>query len=208
MKNLHLYDFGIFIELLPDEEEKAILENNIQAALQQQSIDLDDAIDLRNVRNLKLANQLLKVKRRKKQERDQQMQQQNIQAQSQANQQAQQAAAQAEMQKNQQKMQMDAQMEQARNEMKIQYLQQEVASKKELMQFEFDLNAKMEQMKQTSNSQIESLREDRRDQRVDRQAGHQKDMIAQRKEGDSLNNFESSGNDILTGGANMERFQV
>ena len=208
MKNLHLYDFGIFIELLPDEEEKAILENNIQAALQQQSIDLDDAIDLRNVRNLKLANQLLKVKRRKKQERDQQMQQQNIQAQSQANQQAQQAAAQAEMQKNQQKMQMDAQMEQARNEMKIQYLQQEVASKKELMQFEFDLNAKMEQMKQVSNSQIESLREDRRDQRVDRQAGHQKDMIAQRKEGDSLNNFESSGNDILTGGANMERFQV
>ena len=208
MKNLHLYDFGIFIELLPDEEEKAILENNIQAALQQQSIDLDDAIDLRNVRNLKLANQLLKVKRRKKQERDQQMQQQNIQAQSQANQQAQQAAAQAEMQKNQQKMQMDAQIEQARNEMKIQYLQQEVASKKELMQFEFNLNAKMEQMKQTSSNQIESLREDRRDQRVDRQAGHQKDMIAQRKEGDSLNNFESSGNDILTGGANMERFQV
>jgi hypothetical protein len=208
MKNLHLYDFGIFIELLPDEEEKAILENNIQAALQQQSIDLDDAIDLRNVRNLKLANQLLKVKRKKKQERDQQMQQQNIQAQSQANQQAQQAAAQAEMQKNQQKMQMDAQMEQARNEMKIQYLQQEVASKKELMQFEFELNSKLEQMKQFSNSQVESGRENRKDQRIERQAEHQKDMIDRRKEGDSLNNFESSGNDILTGGANMERFQV
>ncbi len=71
MKNLHLYDFGIFIELMPDEEEKAILENNIQQSLAQQSIDLDDAIDLRDVRNVKLANQLFKIKRKRKQERDQ-----------------------------------------------------------------------------------------------------------------------------------------
>ena len=80
LTELHLHDFGIFIELLPDEEEKAILENNIQAALSQQTIDLDDAIDLREVRNIKLANQLLKVKRKKKMEKDQKMQQQNIQA--------------------------------------------------------------------------------------------------------------------------------
>ena len=210
MKNLHLYDFGIFIELLPDEEEKQILENNIQAALQQQSIDLDDAIDLRNVRNLKLANQLLKVKRKKKQDRDQKMQQQNIQAQSQANQQAQQAAAQSEMQKNQQKMQIDAQMEQSRNEMKIAYLKQEVAAKKELMQFEFNLNSEMEGMKQKTNNQMERMREDRRDQRVDRQAGHQMNMIQQRgqqtNQGDSTKKFESSGNDIITGGADINRF--
>tara|TARA_R100000700_G_scaffold328_1_gene729 strand:- start:47 stop:2440 length:2394 start_codon:yes stop_codon:yes gene_type:complete len=206
MKNLHLYDFGIFIELMPDEEEKAILENNIQTALAQQSIDLDDAIDLRNTRNLKLANQLLKVKRRKKQERDQQMQQQNMQAQSQANQQAQQAAAQAEMQKNQQKMQIDAQMEQTRNQMKIAYLQQEVQAKKELMQFEFELNSKIEGMKQQTSNQMESMREDRKDMRVDRQAGHQMDMIEQRKQGDSDKKFESSGNDIITGGVNMEKF--
>ena len=210
MKNLHLYDFGIFIELLPDEEEKQILENNIQAALQQQSIDLDDAIDLRNVRNLKLANQLLKVKRKKKQDRDQKMQQQNIQAQSQANQQAQQAAAQSEMQKNQQKMQIDAQMEQSRNEMKIAYLKQEVAAKKELMQFEFNLNSEMEGMKQKTNNQMERMREDRRDQRVDRQAGHQMNMIQQRgqqtNQGDSTKKFESSGNDIITGGADIDRF--
>ena len=130
MKNLHLYDFGIFIELKPDEEEKQLLENNIQAALAQQLIDLDDAIDLRNVRNLKLANQLLKVKRKDKQKRDQQIQQQNMQAQAQANAQAQQAAAQAEMQKNQQKMQIDAQIEQTKSKLKTQYLQAEVQAKK------------------------------------------------------------------------------
>jgi len=206
LKELHLYDFGIFIELLPDEEEKAILENNIQAALQQQTIDLDDAIDLRNVRNIKLANQLLKVKRRKKIERDQQIQQQNIQAQAQANQQQQQAAAQAEVQKNQAKSQAEAQLEQTRNQLKIQYLQQEAAVKKELMAYEFELNSRLKVMETQTKSQDEALREDRKDQRVDRQAAHQKDMINQRNQGDSLNNFESSGNDIITGGADIDRF--
>jgi len=206
MKNLHLYDFGIFIELLPDEEEKAILENNIQAALAQQSIDLDDAIDLRSVRNVKLANQLLKVKRKKKMERDQQMQQQNIQAQAQANAQQQQAAAQAEVQKNQAKTQAEAQLEQTKNELKIQFLKQEVQSKKELMAYEFELNSQLKGMEREIKSSDEKMREDRKDQRVDRQAAHQKDMIEQRKGDDSLKKFESSGNDIVTGGAGIDRF--
>tara|TARA_R100001086_G_scaffold241283_1_gene168094 strand:+ start:256 stop:2649 length:2394 start_codon:yes stop_codon:yes gene_type:complete len=206
MQNLHLYDFGIFIELTPDEEEKQLLENNIQAALQQQSIDLDDAIDLRTIRNVKLANQMLKVKRKAKMLRDQQMQQQNIQAQSQANAQAQQTAAQAEMQKQQAKTQAEAQLEQTKNQLKMQYLQQEVQLKKELMQFEFDLNNKLESSKQETNSKVEQMREDRKDQRVNIQADRQKEMIDQRKQGDSLNKFESSGNDILTGDASMERY--
>ena len=174
MKNLHLYDFGIFIELMPDDEEKQMLENNIQVSLQQGSIDLDDAIDLRNIRNVKLANQMLKVKRKKKQERDQAMQQQNIQAQSQANAQAQQVAAQAEMQKNQAKAQADVQVEQARSQFKTQYLQAEVEAKKQLMAYEFELDSKLQMMKQESMTQIESKREKRRDDRVDQQAMHQK----------------------------------
>ena len=206
LKDLYLHDFGIFIELLPDEEEKAILENNIQAALAQKTIDLDDAIDLRLVRNVKLANQLLKVKRKKKMERDQKMQQQNIQAQSQANQQAQQAAAQMELQKNQAKAQSDIQVEQAKSQLQTQYLQQEVQGKKELMQFEFDLNSQLKQMENQVNTQKDSMKEDRLDQRVDRQADRQKEMIEQKKGGDSLNKFESSGNDILTGGADIDRF--
>ena len=203
LKDLHLYDFGIFIELMPDEEEKAMLENNIQVALGQKMIELDDAIDLRAVRNVKLANQLLKVKRKKKLERDQQIQQQNIQAQSQANIQAQQAAAQAEMEKNEAKVQVDTQLETAKNDLKIQYLQREAAIKKELMQFEFDLNSKLKGLERNVNSQNETMREDRKDQRVDRQAMHQKEMIQQRSSGETSKNFESSGNDILTGDANM-----
>ena len=208
LKELHLYDFGIFIELLPDEEEKAMLENNIQAAIAQQSIDLDDAIDLRNVRNVKLANQLLKVKRKAKASRDQQMQQQNMQAQAQANAQAQQAAAQAEVQKNQANAKAQAQLEEAKNKLKIEFLQQEVQAKKDLMQFEFELNSQLEGMKQETDKEKENKREDRKDLRVDRQAEHQKNMIEQRKQGDTVKKFESSGNDIITGGAGMRKFDV
>jgi len=204
MKNLHLYDFGIFIELMPDDEEKQMLENNIQVSLQQGSIDLDDAIDLRNIRNIKLANQMLKIKRKQKQRRDQQIQQQNIQAQAQANAQTQQAAAQAEMQKKQANAQADAQLEQTRNQLKIQYLREEASVKKDLMQYEFQLNTRLEGMKKEAADKMEALREDRKDARVDRQAGHQKEMITQRSEGDSLKKFESSGNDIVTGDAGLD----
>ena len=205
ISELHLYDFGIFIELLPDEEEKQILENNIQVALSQKIIDLDDAIDVREIRNLKLANQLLKVKRRKKLERDQQMQQQNMQAQAQANSQAQQASAQAEIQKNEAKMQTETQLEKTKNDLKIQFLQQEAQVKKDLMAFEFELNSKMQGLERENLRTMESMREDRKDQRVDKQAEHQSKLQNQ-KNRDSVKKFESSGNDIVTGGAGIDRF--
>ena len=197
MKNLHLYDFGIFIELMPDEEEKQMLENNIQVALGQKLIELDDAIDLRDVRNIKLANQLLKIKKKKKQEKDQQIQQQNIQAQSQANMQAQQAAAQSEVQKNQAKTQAEAQLEQTKAQLKIQYLQQEAEVKKELMKLEFELNSKLQSSQEEVKAKQELVKENRKD---DRQAEKQTNT------GQSVKNFESSGNDVLSGGAGMDRF--
>tara|TARA_B100000287_G_scaffold426031_1_gene473291 strand:- start:1959 stop:2843 length:885 start_codon:yes stop_codon:yes gene_type:complete len=206
MSELHLHDFGIFIELLPDEEEKQVLENNIQAALSQGLIDLDDAIDLRDVRNVKLANQLLKVKRKRKQDRDQLLSQQNIQAQAQANAQQQQAAAQAEIQKSQAQSKIDVELEEAKNDMKVRYLKQEAQVKKELMAFEFNLNSRLKDKELDLKNSSEKMREDRKDERVDRQAQHQKDMIEQRKQGDSFKKFESSGNDIVTGSAGIDRF--
>ena len=206
MKNLHLYDFGIFIELLPDEEEKQMLENNIQVALGQKTIELDDAIDLRGIRNIKLANQMLKVKRKAKVAKDQAMQQQNMQAQAAANAQQTQAAAQAEVQKAQGKSQAEAQLEQTRNSLKIQYLQAEIQAKKELMQYEFELNSQLEGMKKEASDKKEEIREDRKDARVNMQADRQKEMIEQRKQGDTTKKFESSGNDILSGDAGMRKF--
>ena len=206
MSSLHLYDFGIFIDLAPDEEEKQMLENNIQQALAQGGIDLEDAIDVRDIKNIKLANQVLKIRRKKKQERDQLVQQQNIQAQAQANAQAQQVAAQAEMQKDQAKMQGQAQLEQIKAQLETQRLKQEIEGKKELMTLEFQMNQQLKSMEQEQVDGKEKMKEDRKDERTRIQASQQSELIEQRKSGNPPKNFESSGNDILGGGIGLEDF--
>jgi hypothetical protein len=207
VSNLHLYDFGIFIELMPDEEERLMLENNIQMALQQQLIDLEDAIDLREIKSVKLANQLLKIRRKKKAEVDQAIQQQNIQAQAQANAQAQQVAAQAEVQKNQAIAQSDAQLEQVKAGLKSQQMQQEVQHKKELMQFEFEINKKLQQMDMEQTNMKESIKEDRKDDRTKMQASQQSELIDQRLNKKPPKKFESSGNDVISGGFGLDKFE-
>ena len=192
MSELHLYDFGIFIELEPDEEEKQMLENNIQTALAQKLLDLDDAIDIRNVKNVKLANQLLKVKRKNKAKRDQKLEQENMQAQAKANSEAQRSIAEIEMQKNQAKAQNDIQLESVKGQTKLGYLQEEVRLKKELMQFEFDLNASLRDQERESAEKMEGMKEQGKDRRENVKASAKK--------------FESSGNDILGGGLGLDKF--
>jgi len=206
MSDLHLYDFGIFLELMPDEEEKAVLENNIQMALQQGSVDLEDAIDVREIRNVKLANQVLKIRRKKKMEQDQLMQQQNIQAQAQANAQAQQVAAQAEVQKNQAITQNNAQLEQVKAGLKTEQMNLEVEHKMKLMQFEFEINQRLQQMNMEQVDMKETMKEDRKDNRSKMQASQQSELIDQRLNKKPPKNFESSGNDILGGDFGLGRF--
>jgi len=207
LKELYLYDFGIFIELTPDDEEKGMLENNIQTALSAGLIDLSDAIDIREVKNLKLANQLLKLRRKQKQERDQQMQQENIQAQAQANAQAQQAVAQAEMQKEQVSMQGKMQLEQMKSQLDAQKMQAEIAAKKELMALEFQYNMQIKGLETESQKSKETQKEDRKDNRTKLQATQQSELIDQRKNDSPPKNFESSGNDILGGGFGLGTFE-
>ena len=206
MSELHLYDFGIFIELMPDEEERMLLENNIQQALSQQLIGLEDAIDLREIKNIKLANQLLKIRRRQKQERDQLMQQQNIQAQAEANMQAQQASAQLEVQKQQALTQGKAQLEQVKAELESSKLMQEAQVKKQLMDHEFQINMQLRQMEVEALKTREGTKEDRKDERTKIQASQQSELIDQRKNEKPPKNFESAGNDILSGDFDLGAF--
>ena len=206
MSELHLYDFGIFLELLPDEEEKALLENNIQMALQQKIIDLEDAIDVREIRNVKLANQVLKIRRKKKLERDQKMQQENIQVQAQANTQAQQAAAQSEVQKNQAISQSQAQLEQVKADLKSKQMELEVQHKMKLMQFEFEINQQLQKMNMEQVDMKDTVKEDRKDNRSKMQASQQSELIDQKQNNKPPKNFESSGNDILGGDFSLGAF--
>ena len=206
MSQLHLYDFGIFLDLMPDEEEKARLENNIQMALQQQNIELEDAIDLREIKNIKLANQMLKIRRKKKQEKDQAIQQQNIQMQSQANAQSAQVAAQVEVQKNQALSQSKAQLLQVEAQLDAQKMQQEVEMKKQLMALEFQYNMQLKGTEVQGMKDREKEKEDRKDERTKIQATQQSEMIEQRNSGKPPKNFESAGNDILGGGFDLGSF--
>ena len=206
MSSLYMHDFGISLELMPDEEESQMLENNVQIALQQGSIDLSDAIDIREVRNIKLANQLLKVKQKQRQARLQEEQQANIQAQSQANAQAQQVAAQAEIQKDQALFQTKSQLEQLKGTLKQQEMSAEVKAKKELMELEFQYNMQLKGLEVDKNKAKETEMEDRKDQRTRIQGTQQSEMIEQRKNDSPAKNFESSGNDVMGGGFGLGAF--
>jgi hypothetical protein len=192
IKDLYLHDFGIFIELSPDEEERAQLEANIQMALSKQDINLEDAIDIREVRNIKLANQLLKFKRKKKQEADQQqsMQMQQMQAQSQM--QVQQMAAQTAQQKIQLEAQAKMQLEQTKTEMSIQRLDAEAKYKLMLMEREFEMNMQLQGMTQEQLKQREDMKEEAKGKRIDKQNTQQSKLIEQRKNNLPPMSFESN----------------
>jgi len=200
VSELHLYDFGIFLELAPDEEEKQLLENNIQVALGQQLIELADAIDLREIKSIKLANQLLKIRRKKKLDRDQAMQQENIKAQSEANQQTQAAAAQAEVQKAQQLAQTEIQIEQAKAQMESTRLREEAEIKKQLIEAEYGFKMQLAKMQLGEGGGKEKEKEDRKDERTRIQATQQSELIDQRNSGKPPKNFEKTSDDNMQGG--------
>jgi len=205
ISKLQLHDFGIFLELAPDEEEKQLLENNIQVSLQKEQINLEDAIDVREIRNLKLANQLLKLRRKKKFEQDRTIQQQNIQMQTQSNSKAAEVAAQLDMQKQQAITQSKAQLAQIESQLDTQKLEKEAEIKLILMQKEFEMNMQLKDADLNVIKDKEKYKEDRKDDRTKIQASQQSELIDQRKNNKPPKKFESAGFDNL-GGFGLEQF--
>tara|TARA_B100001113_G_scaffold126546_1_gene103310 strand:+ start:2401 stop:4815 length:2415 start_codon:yes stop_codon:yes gene_type:complete len=206
MEKVAMHDFGIFLELEPDEEEKAKLEQNIQVALQAGGIDLDDAIDIREVSNIKLANQLLKLKKKERRQQEQAAQQANIQAQAQANAQASEAAALAEVQKQQALAETKVQIEKAKSDFEIARMEQEALIKKQLMAEEFNYNMQLAEIQASATTKKEQEIEDRKDKRVRIQGTQQSELIDQRKNDLLPKDFESAGNDNLSG-FGLEQFE-
>jgi len=192
IKDLYIYDFGIFIEIAPDEEEKAQLEANIQMALSKGDINLEDAIDIREIKNLKLANQLLKMKRVKKQDTEQKMQMQQQAMGAQQNMQSQQMAAQSAMQKIQAESQAKMQIKQAEIAFEIQKMQKEAELKAQLMQQEFQYNIQLAQMNNGTMSERDMKKEEEKARRISIQNTQQSKLIEQRKNNLPPINFEST----------------
>jgi len=192
ISDLYIYDFGIFIEIAPDEEEKAMLEQNIQMALSKGDIYLEDAIDVREIKNIKLANQLLKLKRKSKQEREEKlaMQQQAMQAQQQA--QSQQMAAEAAIQKTQLELQGKMQLKQAEIAFEIEKMKNEAQLKSQLMQQEFQYQMQLSGAEGENIKSREQMKEDAKAKRISQQSTEQSKLINQRKNNLPPINFESN----------------
>mgnify|MGYP003638974343 FL=1 len=192
ISDLYIYDFGIFIEVAPDEEQKAMLEQNIQMALSKGGIDLEDAIDIREIRNIKLANQLLKAKRKSKQAREEKMAMQKQAMQQQGQMQAQEMAAQAAMAKEQQMIQGKMQLKQAEVSFEIEKLKQEAMLKQQLMQVEFQMQMQLKGADMQGLQQREDQREDAKSERISQQNTEQSKLINQRKNNLPPMTFESN----------------
>ena len=205
LMNLQLHDFGIYLELEPEEEEKALLEQNIQVALQTQAIQLSDAIDIRQIKNIKLANQFLKLRQTQKIKREQEQQQRNIQAQAQANAESAEKAAMFEVQKQQALTAEKVSIEQAKSQFEIERMQTEAQIKRELMAEEFQYNIQLAQAQMGAAQAKEQEIEDRKDKRIKMQGTQQSELINQRQTDGLPKDFESSGNDVL-GGFGLEQF--
>jgi hypothetical protein len=204
VKELYLFNFGIFIELAPDEEQKQMLEANIQVSLQQQTIDLEDAIDIRMVNNIKLANELLKLKRRKRIEQKQKEQEMQFQMQMQSNIQSQQAAAESKAQLLQLEAQSKIQLREAEMNFAVQQMQAEAAIKAQLMDREFQYNMQLKGIETDNLMKREEKKEEAKDKRVDLQATRQSELINQRKNNLPPMNFESTEDSL--DGFDLESF--
>ena len=190
--NLNLHDFGIFLELEPDEEEKQQLEANIQIALQAKNIDVEDAIDLRQIKNLKLANQMLKVKRKEKAKQDQLAQQANIKAQSEAQSAAAEKTAMAEVQKQQAISGANVEYEKAKSEFEKDRMQLQAQLDQQKMMQQHKNDMELAQLQQNATNTREQQREDRKDKRIKMEGTQQSEMISQRKNDGLPINFEQS----------------
>jgi hypothetical protein len=205
IKDLYIYDFGIFIEISPDEEQRAQLEANVQMALSKGDINLEDAIDIREIKNLKLANQLLKMKRLKKQEREEKMMMQKQDMMAQQQMQSQEFAAQAAMQQVQLEAQAKMQFKQAEVAFDIEKLKAEAELKRMLMAEEFNYSMRIAGIKETALADRDMMKEDSKAKRISQQNSEQSKLINQRKNNLPPMSFES--NEDTLDGFDMAEFE-
>ena len=192
ISELYIYDFGVFIELSPDEEQKAMLEQNIQMALSKQDINLEDAIDIREIKNLKLANQLLKVKRKSKQEADEKREMQKQAMISQQQLKSQEMSAQVAVQKIELEAQAKMKVKQAEIAFEIEKQNNEANLKSELMKQEFAYNQQLRNVSENALAFREGAREEAKKNRISQQNTEQSQLINQRKNNLPPKNFESN----------------
>jgi hypothetical protein len=180
-RQLPMYNFGVIVTKDMDDKERAYMEQNIQIALSQKEIDLEDAMAIREMRDVDQAERLLIVRRKARMKRMQEQAMQNSQMQSQQAQQAAQVAAQAKQQEMQMQSQIDAQKIQLEAQAELQIAQAKHEMEKEMATMKAQLAVVTKNSDNQVRRDLEEFKEDRKDERVKKQAVEQSKLISQRK---------------------------
>jgi hypothetical protein len=178
---LPMYNFGVQVHKEMEDEEKQFLEQNIQVALAQKEIDLEDAMAIRNMKDINQAERLLVVRRKKRMKEIQAQAQQNSQMQAQQAQQASMAASQAKQQEMQMEAQLKAQELQLKNQLEAQLEEVKHKFRKEIELIKAQATLGFKTDDQEFKEKLEVLKEDRKDERVKKQSAEQSKLISQRQ---------------------------
>jgi hypothetical protein len=198
--NLPMYNFGVQVVKEMEDQDRAYLEQNIQMSLQQKEIDIEDAISIRNVKDINQAERLLVVRRKKRMAKQQEIAAQNSQMQAQQAQAAAQAASQAKMQEMQMQAQLEAQQMQLKTQLESQLEEVRHQFRKEIEIIKAKATLGFKEDDKNFKEKLEVLKEDRKDERVKKQAAQQSKLLSQRQgnrgelpeQGDSVDNIVNS----------------
>lgn len=207
IQNYHLHDLGINIELKPDASEKQMLEATIGLALKNESITLDDAIDIRSISNIKLANQVIRIRRVKREKEKKAFDLQKIQEAGQVQIQVNERTAQAKMQEYELKAKSEIAVENVKSTNKIKELGAEELGKSRLMAQEFDYNMQLAGLDSDTRKRIEDGKQQGKVELQDKGNTQASKLIEQRTFNEPALSFESS-EDTLSGSMNIGEIGV
>jgi hypothetical protein len=197
LENYHIHDLGINIELKPDFQEEQQLEININNAIAKGLIGVEDAIDIKSIKNIKLANQLLKVRKAKKEATERAHQEKMIQVQGQSQAQAAQAAGQAKQQEIQIGAQAEIAVVDAKKQAKLAEIDAETQAKAMLMEKEFHYNMVLKGITDSQAQQLQEQAENRKDARQDKQNTQMSAIQEQKMKGLPAQDFSKGENPAM-----------
>jgi hypothetical protein len=195
--DLYMYNFGVMIRRDMDDKDRAYLEQNIQIALSQKEIDIEDAIAIRQLKDVDQAERLLVVRRKKRIKQQMEQAQQQAQMQMQSNAQAAQVATQAEMEKLKMEAELELQKMQAKAQIDAQLLQIEYQFRTQIENIKAQATLGFRTEEQEFKEKLEVMKENRKDERQDKETSDQSKLISQRQgkrgevaqEGNIVNNL-------------------
>lgn len=191
VKDLHLYDFAITLELELDNEERAKLENDMSIAIEKGFMQVQDKYKVLRVKNFNLAVQYMTILMNKYQKKMQEQKMADIQANTQAQMQSAQQAEQFRQQTIQMEAQAKGQLQQLINQGELQ--KEQMRGQNAIEEIKTKLQGEFQIVQAQAGMQIDKLSflENKKDERLVKQATLNSEIVSQRHEKGEPIDFEA-----------------